>query len=152
MGLLGADSAPRRSPASSPVDPRLLGRLNNGNLITPAGPRGVVDVAGPAGSFRLSNAHGMTHIEAKRLSLSTLATEFLGRLCDHPVIDATHLNRSYQLTIDLPTEGPTAKDPAGVPLGTLNATLAKLGLRLQRSTGPVEYLMVDSVEKGPKAN
>jgi bla regulator protein blaR1 len=101
------------------------------------------------------------HIEwhATSAPMSYLAWQ-LASIMNSPVIDRTGLQGSYDFdlafTRDLPAgvaEGQLTRD--GVPVDTTGETvfeaIRKLGLRLERQQGPVQFMRIDHVEK-PSAN
>ena len=99
--------------------------------------------------------------------------EFVDRLArqlDRPVMDMTGLNGSYDILLDFVVDpsltqarmaamggGPppasaegAAQDPSGPTL--FSALTEQLGLRLEARKGPVDQLVVDSVQKTPTEN
>ena len=93
------------------------------------------------------------NISARRLTIARVATAlsgFLGRV----VVDSTNLSGEFNLDLHwLPDQMPLAVP--GVPLSPIDPTAPslftavqeQLGLKLESSRGPVEILVIDSVEK-----
>jgi len=90
----------------------------------------------------------------------SLLTAMLGDELRRPVLDRTGLSGRYTMQLtwtpgnipprpaDAPADMPVI-DPNGPPIVT--AVQEQLGLRLQSSTGPVEVVVIDSVQQ-PTAN
>jgi uncharacterized protein (TIGR03435 family) len=84
-------------------------------------------------------------------------TRFLSRLVGREVIDKTGFTARFALHVDfapddalvgLPPAGPESSPPPDGARPSLFAALPEqLGLRLQKSTGPVEVLVIDRVER-----
>ena len=76
---------------------------------------------------------------------------------DRPVIDRTGLKGNYDFTLSFMPELPPGFDKANLPPEFLDrptifdALRAQLGLKLEAQKGPVEYYVIDHVEK-PAAN
>jgi uncharacterized protein (TIGR03435 family) len=111
-------------------------------------------------------------LEMNRMTMPAFA-EMLTRLADRPVIDMTELKGAYQVSLDLsmdtllhvaraagvaiPAIGArgeaarpaVASDPSG---GSLFASVQQLGLRLEPRKAPVEFIVVDQLEKMPTEN
>ena len=96
--------------------------------------------------------------EAPDISFAGLAD-----LLDHvapvtlPVIDMTAVSGRYQLVLDvsladLRAAGRPTADMETTILRAFNDGLRKLGLRMERRTGPVETIVVDRVERTPTAD
>ena len=97
-------------------------------------------------------------------------TEVLGMVVSRPVVDKTGLMGTYDVMLDFSPEGmgPGPKgpgpgeggsNPAGAPRDSndLGATIftalqEQLGLKLEPRKGPVDLLVVESVEKAPTKN
>ena len=120
---------------------------------------------GPNGNMRL---------EAPKMSMPALA-DALSRFFDRPVVDLTELKGSYQITLDLSLEdlrnaarnaglmGPgmgggrdgarpqadAASDPGGL---SVVAAVQQLGLKLEPRKTPVDFVVVDHLEKTPSEN
>ena len=94
-------------------------------------------------------------IWGQRLIVAKLA-DALSAITDRPVVDRTELTESYDVLLEwVPDEtqfqdfGAVAyKNVASDPLGpTLVTALQELGLRLVSSKGPVDVIVIDSVQK-----
>jgi len=101
-------------------------------------------------------------------------TDVLARQLDRPVVDMTGLTGTYDITLEfapdaagmqakmaamgaMPAMGPeggaatSSNDPG--PAATIFTALPdQLGLRLEARKGPVDLVIVDSVEKTPTEN
>ena len=75
--------------------------------------------------------------------VSQLLTRVQG-FVDRPLIDATGLTGSYQWRLAFSASGPVANSPHP---SIYTALREQLGLKLDPRTGPVEVLVVDSVER-----
>jgi uncharacterized protein (TIGR03435 family) len=76
----------------------------------------------------------------------------LSRLLDRNVIDKTGLAARYDVTLDFVRELPVPIDDGAIarsnPDGpNIFQARKNVGLRLQTSKGPVDFLVIDSVEK-----
>jgi uncharacterized protein (TIGR03435 family) len=127
--------------------------------------RGVTISLPRGASFSL----GATAFEAKRLDMPTFA-DMLTRFSDRSVMDMTGLKGRYDFTLELSPEDRTANlirsaVSAGLtlPPQTLRAldyssnaslidSLQRLGLTFEARKGPLEVLVVDSVQKTPTEN
>jgi uncharacterized protein (TIGR03435 family) len=87
-------------------------------------------------------------------------TWFLGQVLqreERPVINRTGLTGNYDFTLSFAPELPPGFPKENLPAGFLDrpnifdALRQQLGLRLDAQKGPVEYYVIDSVEK-PAAN
>ncbi len=121
---------------------------------------------GAAGATKITmGPDGMMHMEAEKLTLDQLAlslTQFVGR----PVVDMTGLAGTYKIALDISREdlmaaaravganvpaGPGAPgggpaDPSGV---SLFQSVEHLGLKLESRKAPIEFLVIDRLEKTP---
>jgi uncharacterized protein (TIGR03435 family) len=97
-------------------------------------------------------------------------TDILGMTLGRPVVDKTRLTRAYDVTLDFspehmgpgpkgPSPGEGGGNPADAPRdsndsgpGILRALQEQLGLKLESRKGPVDLLIVDSVEEMPVGN
>ncbi len=117
----------------------------------PSGPPPIGDNGFPAvqpGHFATTNVDGRVRIAASKLPISRL-TEMLANQLGRPVVDNTRLAGPYDYRLEFSPEG-LAGDPDALSLFT--AVQEQLGLRLQPSKGPVDVLIIDSVEKTPTEN
>jgi uncharacterized protein (TIGR03435 family) len=137
-----------------------------------------IDRAG-AGATVTSAARGTTHVtmtpdghmrmEMSKMTMEALA-QSLNPLVDHPVFDMTDLKGNYQISLELSMDtmmnaakaagmnipalgargGAEASDPSGA--GSIFNSIQQLGLRLEPRKMPLEYVVVDHVEKTPTEN
>jgi uncharacterized protein (TIGR03435 family) len=107
---------------------------------------------------------GMVMILGNSQPISALA-RILSGLMNGPVRDDTELSGVYDFSLDFapppgtsgPLPGPTGdllpgSTPLEPPLSIFQALRDTLGLRLQMTRGPVEYLVVEHAERIPTAN
>jgi uncharacterized protein (TIGR03435 family) len=143
---------------------RISGSMENGKGVTVNG--------GPQGQMKMSMVDGRMHMEAAKMSMSTLA-EFATRFVDRPVVDMTELKGNYQVTLDLTMDdlkniaraagmamppgggastgpGPAeAADPSG---SSIFMSLQQMGLKLESRKAPMDVIVIDHLEKSPTDN
>jgi len=120
---------------------------------------------GRGSSFWLAN----NRLEIRKMTMPTIA-ELLTRLSDRPVIDATGVSGSYDLTLELPPEDFVAVQIRGgvnngavIPpqalrlldgavLDPFTNALQKFGLGLQSRKAPLDVLVIDSIQRTPTEN
>jgi uncharacterized protein (TIGR03435 family) len=99
-------------------------------------------------------------IICKKITMKQFAEGALSAMLGHPVVDATRVEGEYDLRVNFsPDEVPggvekpiadrPANDSAAPPF--FIAIQQQLGLKLEPAKGPVQYLMIDHVER-PSAN
>jgi uncharacterized protein (TIGR03435 family) len=133
-----------------------------GSLSVPVpGPRGGGPPAGPAGAMagcQMMMAPGRLQVAGQ--SMKTFA-DSLGAQVGRPVIDATGLTGSYDFTLTFMPEPGGRGMPAGLPppgapeLPPIDpnapalptALQEQLGLKLESAKGPVEMIVIDSIEQ-----
>jgi uncharacterized protein (TIGR03435 family) len=101
----------------------------------------------------------MARITRKNELMADLA-DFISNQLGLPVIDATGLSGRYDYTLSFLMEpggraaGPDATTGTEPELGTslIEALRDELGLRLERTKGQAEVLVVDHAEKVPTGN
>jgi uncharacterized protein (TIGR03435 family) len=132
--------------------------------------------AGERGTMKMGlTPEGKMHMEFSKATMETFAQQ-LNPMLDHPVFDMTELKGNFQVALDLPMEtllslaraqgmnvpllpgarggGPGGAVEASDP-GSTNAIFAsvqQLGLRLEPRKMPVDFIVVDHVEKIPTEN
>ena len=127
--------------------------------------------AGQAGATRIQmSPDGTIHLEAERLTMAQLA-DSLTRFAGRPVVDMTGLSGPYVVALDLsrddlmnaaraagvnipPGAGAGAGGAAGGgpadPSGTsVLQSVEQLGLKLDSRKAPMDYLVIDHLEKTP---
>ncbi|HVL90226.1 MAG TPA: TIGR03435 family protein [Actinomycetota bacterium] len=83
---------------------------------------------------------------ARSMELLARALQNLG-LIERPVIDRTGLTGTYDFDLRF-SAAPLASSAADVPLPSIfTAVQEQLGLRLEPARGPVEFLVIDSIER-----
>jgi uncharacterized protein (TIGR03435 family) len=137
-----------------------------------AGGKGMTVKGGAMGEMHMTMADGKLHLEAAKMSMSSLAevaTTFVGR----PVLDMTELKGNYQVALDLSMDdlknvakaagmsmpaGPggiggqpsaDASDPSG---STIFASIQQMGLKLEARKAPLPFIVVEHFEKSPTEN
>jgi uncharacterized protein (TIGR03435 family) len=109
--------------------------------------------------------NGRIRLYQTKMTMEQLAKIFSGQL-SRPVTDNTGLTGEYEIRLSWLTESasapappPPGKDgsPPHLPEGAVGPTLTQaiqdqLGLRLEAKRGPVEFLVVDHMEKSPTGN
>jgi uncharacterized protein (TIGR03435 family) len=87
-----------------------------------------------------------------------LFVDFLGRLMDRPVLDATTLKGPFDFTLRVSEDPETPADmkraftQPGFLAPAIIRYLQDLGLKLEARTAPVEILVIDHAEKIPTEN
>ena len=89
------------------------------------------------------------HFEGVGMTSATLAA-YLSLVARRPVIDRTGYAGMFDVKLDFTPAYVLAPDPDAPP-SIFDALPAQLGLRLQPEKGPVESLVVDSIQR-PSAN
>jgi uncharacterized protein (TIGR03435 family) len=161
-GLKIKEAAPEEEPG---VGSGLNVRINNDGS-------GVAISSGATGNMlmRPSPNAGM-QLQMAKITMVALADR-LTQFMDRPVVDATGLKASYQVTLDLPVEAMRGMAFAqklaalaglgsfGVPEASAPDTsdalivksLKNLGLELESRKAPIAMIFVDHLEKTPTAN
>jgi uncharacterized protein (TIGR03435 family) len=140
-GMMGKDGKPQLPPGTQKGTPMIIGE---GQMIAPGGIIRMIRNGATIGEF-----------------LNVLAQQL-----DRPVVDMTGLGGRYDITLDFAIdpsitqarmaamgEGPegAAADPSSGPT-MFSALKEQLGLRLEARKGPVDLLVIDSVQKTPTEN
>jgi uncharacterized protein (TIGR03435 family) len=153
-------------PATAPEEPqqgiKVSGNMQDGKGVTVrGGPNGGTTKVVP-----LPDGKGM-HIELS-LAMDALV-QLLTRMVDRPVVDMTELKGSYQVALDLPMAammamaggmagGPPGGGDAGKmaeasdPGASIFESVQKMGLALEAHKGPLEFIVIDHLEKTPTEN
>ena len=150
-----------------------VGRGEN-QLRINAGRGGATVVSAQAGTTKITpGPDGTMRMEMSKVTMPAFA-EMLTPLLDRPVMDTTELKGNYQVSLDLTMDvlmnvaraagvgvpglgvpggdagrAPQASDPSS---GSIFTSIQQLGLRLESRKAPVEFVVVDSVEKMPTEN
>jgi uncharacterized protein (TIGR03435 family) len=113
---------------------------------------------GGASGIGASSESGKADIAGTKATMARLA-EYLSGQGGRPVIDNTGLRGEYDFRVEWAPDETAA--PPGPPAGDLTAPLSgpsiftalqeQLGLKLEATKGPIEIIVIDSVEK-PSAN
>ena len=94
---------------------------------------------------------GRTRLQFKKQTLEGIAY-LLGGHVDRPVIDATGLKGWYAFTLSFNTPLPSAPNADDAGLSVFAAVTQQLGLRLAPTKGPINFLVIDRVERRPTEN
>ena len=147
--MMGKDGKPQLPPGTPKGTPMIIGE---GQMMAPGG-------------------------KIRMISNGVTIGEFVNRLArqlDRPVMDMTGLSGTYDIILDFGIDpsimqarmaamggGPpppgtaspegAAQDPSGAPT-MFSALTEQLGLRLEARKGPVDLLVIDSVQKTPTEN
>jgi uncharacterized protein (TIGR03435 family) len=170
------------SPPDPPEDPNRTPDKNETVVDTPDGKMSIRSngrgegaitqiSGGRAGNVKVSMSNGIMHMEASRMTMALMAQQ-LSPMLDRPVVDMTELKGSYVVSLDLSMAdmmnaarasgfqvpagrggdaGGTgdASDPSGY---SIFASVQKLGLKLDKQKLPLEFIVVDHMEKVPTDN
>ena len=145
-----------------------------GQIKIDRGGGGATMVSPQTGTMKMAmTPDGHMRMEMGKVTMSAFA-EMLNRFVDKPVMDMTDLKGNYQVALELSMDsllniaqsaglnvplpggrgggpgGPAASDPSGS--GSVFASVQQLGLRLEPRKAPLEYIVVDHVEKTPSEN
>jgi uncharacterized protein (TIGR03435 family) len=143
-----------------------------GQVRVNAGRGGATVVSAELGTTKIMPGPDGMRWEMSRLTMPALAV-MLTSMLDRPVVDMTDLKGNYQVALDLPMDAllgmarsagivvpglggrgepgrPTdASDPSG---GAIFSSIQQLGLKLEARRAPVEFVVIDHVEKMPTEN
>jgi uncharacterized protein (TIGR03435 family) len=120
-----------------PIYALVVGR--NGPKLTPSAPNAT------GGSTVRGSDKGLQMV-AKRGTMLSLANQ-LSVSSGRPVIDKTNLTETFEFTLEWFPANRTPPPDADVAPDLFNAIQNQLGLRLESTKGPIEVLVIDSVEK-----
>jgi uncharacterized protein (TIGR03435 family) len=134
---------------------------------------GTTIVSSQTGTTKVSQGpDGQMRLEMSKVTMTAFA-EMLTRLVDRPVVDMTEVKGSYQIALDVsmdalfnvartagvgiprlgargePGSPAVASDPSS---GSVFESVQQLGLKLEPRKAPVEFVVVDQVEKMPTEN
>jgi uncharacterized protein (TIGR03435 family) len=153
-----AQTAAAPADGASGPPPGPLPKGKDGFLRTPHGQLGIQAMA-----------NGRMRMQGDAVTMARL-TDILGMALGHPVVDKTGLKGAYDVTLDFspggmgpgpkgpapeegggnPAEAPRDSNDSGPTIFT--ALQEQLGLKLESRKGPVDLLVVESVEKLPTKN
>jgi uncharacterized protein (TIGR03435 family) len=160
-------------PAVDPATPGLPAGAGGNQIKINTGRDGATLVSPQVGTTRvIPSADGTMRMEMSRVSMPAFV-EMLSRFVDRPVVDMTDLKGRYQVALDLtmdslmnmakaagvgigalgsrgePGRPADASDPAG---SSVFRSVQQMGLRLEPRRAPIEFIVVDHVEKMPSEN
>ena len=92
-----------------------------------------------------SVGNGTARINGRRVSMDTLAMMLAGSVFNQRVINRTGLSGEFELDLRFTPDSSPAAAPEFPSIFT--AVQEQLGLKLEASRGPVEVLVIDSVER-----
>jgi uncharacterized protein (TIGR03435 family) len=127
-------------------------------------------IKGPNGlQQKISIANGIIHIELNKSTISDMA-DAMARFLDKPIVDMTDLKGNYQVSLDVSmqdamkvaraagfgvpaAEAPVKTDEASDPgSSTIFQSVQAMGLKLEPRKAPLEFIVIDHVEKTPTEN
>jgi uncharacterized protein (TIGR03435 family) len=126
----------------------------------PAANRRTIDPAGypvvTPGRPGMSMTTNRARLYYPRMTMVRLADEVSAQM-DSPVTDATGLEGEYEIGLywtmeTLSARKTDAPDPGDTEPSLPQALQEQLGLRLEQKKGPVDFLVVDHVDKTPAGN
>ena len=162
LGFNGGSLKGPRSSAGDSLDSYCPGHNSRATIFS-GQDRTTKVMPGPDGQMRL---------EMNKMTMPAFA-EMLTRLVDRPVIDMTELKGNYQIVLDLsmdtlmnvaraagmgipalgargePSRPSDASDPSG---GSVFASVQQLGLKLESRRAPIDFIVVDQLERMPTEN
>jgi uncharacterized protein (TIGR03435 family) len=94
--------------------------------------------------------NGRITLYSDRMTIDQLAKTISGQV-GRPVADGTSLKGEYEIRLYWVAEGAGGPDASSGPT-IIRAVQEQLGLKLESTRGPVEYLIVDHMEKLPSEN
>jgi uncharacterized protein (TIGR03435 family) len=109
-------------------------------------------------SFAGREVRTKVHRETRMMTVEGLAKFFNEGnppILGLPVVDATALKGSYQVTLDYPanlTSGPPAPDEVSDQTGSIQESLHKMGLDVVGREIQSERFVIDHIEKSPHPN
>ena len=157
-------SAP--DPAPSPDAPPAGGSARPDAVQISGNAQSGMTVRSAAGATKITMGQdGTMHMEAEKMTIEQLATS-VTRFVGRPVVDMTGLTGTYKIVLDLSREdllaaaravganvpggaggpGGGPADPAGT---SVFQSVEKLGLKLDSRKAPIEFLVIDRLEKTP---
>jgi uncharacterized protein (TIGR03435 family) len=103
----------------------------------------------PPGNVRTTNGATRRHLSGKVTMLGF--SGLLSNMLDRPVVDVTELKGVYDVDLEWSVDDATASQADDAP--TLFTVLReKLGLRLESRKTPVDFYVIDHVERVPTEN
>jgi uncharacterized protein (TIGR03435 family) len=114
--------------------------------------------------------NGVMLFEAEKIAMPDLAFTLMPYVDGTPVVDMTGLKGYYQVAMPVPGtpnsgrmaarggmgtgvgDAGRAADAAADPAGSIFASVQKLGLKLEKRQAPIEYIVVEHLEKVPTEN
>jgi uncharacterized protein (TIGR03435 family) len=141
---VNADAPVPDTPGSTTLDtPQGEARFSN---------EGYAIASGPYGPMRAyADRNGTIHTDLLKVTMQALV-ELLHQ--DRPVIDMTNLKGYYQFSMERLSAraASAAGEPMLTPDEVARQALARVGLRLDPSTAPLEVVVIDHLEKSPSEN
>jgi len=124
------------------------------SLVTAKAKSGLVPHVGIQNpSMRISSSGGKSSVDAKNISMAKFAST-LAEFTSHIVLDNTRLNGGFDFKLEWAQDHneesmlSTIEESLGVTGPSLYSALEEqLGLKLQRATGTVENLVVDTIDR-----
>ena len=92
------------------------------------------------------NRSGKGHLELHNITLAQLGN-FLYNELARPVVDTTGLSGTWDVVLDWTPVDTSGDDPKATGPSLITAVQEQLGLKLETQRAPIEYLMIDQVER-----
>lgn len=117
-------------------------------------------IHGTDGLETVSRINGATVFAAETISLADLAL-FVARYVELPVIDRTGLQGTYQVSMNVPDRAlrrnarnsdPPTTEAQDADVVSIFSSVRHLGLPLEKQKAPLDYVVIDHVEKAPTEN
>jgi uncharacterized protein (TIGR03435 family) len=110
--------------------------------VAKTGARLTAHAGGGDSSNGINNGPEKTSLKSTNISMKAFAGT-LGRRLDRMIIDDTGLTGGYDLTLEwAPNPSPDSTEPS-----LFTALQEQLGLKLESTKGPVEIIVIDSIER-----
>jgi len=111
-------------------------------LVAKTGSKMTAHEGGGDSTTHISTGSGRSSITSVNLSMAHLA-DLLGARLDRVVVDRTELPGGYEVTLQwAPNPAGDTTDPS-----IFTALQEQLGLRLESAKGPIEFIIVDNLER-----
>jgi uncharacterized protein (TIGR03435 family) len=168
------ESEPDPAAPPAPEPGQVTAGTPSNQISVNAGRGGATMVSGATGTTKITpGPDGTMHMEMGKLTMPAFA-DMLTTLVDRPVVDMTELKGSFVVGLDLSLEtlmnvaskagigipgagarggDPKAPNDASDPSSSsILVSVQQLGLRLEPRKAPVDFVVVDRVEKMPTEN
>jgi uncharacterized protein (TIGR03435 family) len=116
----------------------------------------------------VSVSNGIIHMELNKATMEQMA-DAMARFLDKPIVDMTELKGNYQVALDVSMEDamkiaraagfggaapdtPKSDEASDPGSSTIFQSVAAMGLKLEPRKVPLEFIVIDHVEKTPTEN